>query len=134
MTHIPDSLREQVRERANRRCEYCQIPEEFSPFHFEVDHLIPLKHDGPTILANLVWACFRCNNTKGSDVAAFDEETGDLMPLYNPRMQKWDDHFVMNEAEIVGKTVVGRVTVRILRMNHPKQIETRLDLIEQGVW
>lgn len=134
MTRVPSSLRRQVRERAKHRCEYCRIPEDYTPFPFQADHLIPQKHDGPTVIENLVWACFRCNNTKGSDIAAYDIVTNELTPLFNPRLQSWDYHFEMDEAVIVGKTAVGRVTVRILKMNHPVQVKTRHDLIEDGLW
>jgi hypothetical protein len=35
---------------------------------------------------------------------------------------------------IFGKTAIGRVTVRLLQMNHPEQLEIRLQLIQAGVW
>jgi hypothetical protein len=82
----------------------------------------------------LAWACFQCNVAKGSDVASYDAQTDELTPLYNPRTQEWDDHFELDGAEIVGKTPVGRVTVRLLQMNHPERIEIRYWLIEAGLW
>ena len=83
---------------------------------------------------NLAWSCFLCNVAKGSDIAAFDEDTGNLVPLYNPRTQIWDEHFEVDGAQIVGKTPAGRATVRLLRMNRPEQVETRRSLIKAGLW
>jgi hypothetical protein len=135
MTYISDKLREQVRQRANGRCEYCGKPENVNTFSHQVDHVIPEDHTGTSEYINLAWACFRCNNGKGRDIASIDEETKQLTPLYNPRTQNWNDHFEMNaEAVIVGKTPIGRVTVRLLEMNRERQIEIRRNLIEEGRW
>jgi hypothetical protein len=38
------------------------------------------------------------------------------------------------ESQTVGKTPVGRVTVRILQLNHPKQLRIRRELIDLGLW
>jgi len=134
MTRVPSSLRKQVRQRAGQRCEYCRIPEVYTSFPFQADHIISLKHDGPTTYENLVWACFWCNNRKGSDVAAYDDITNQLAPLFNPRLQLWDDHFDVDEGAIIGKTPIGRATARLLKMNHHSQVEIRLDLINKGLW
>ncbi len=40
----------------------------------------------------------------------------------------------MVEGIIIGETPVGGVTVRILEMNHPQQIEMRRYLLEAGFW
>jgi 5-methylcytosine-specific restriction endonuclease McrA len=131
---ISAKTREQVRERAGRRCEYCRKPEGVSAYAHQVEHVIAVKHDGPSTLDNLAWACFQCNNYKGPDIASYDKETNTLTPLYNPRQDRWDDHFFLEDAVIVGKTPTGRVTVRILQMNHPDQIETRAYLLRAGLW
>jgi hypothetical protein len=52
------SLREQVRQRAGQRCEYCQIPEELDTLTFHWDHIIAQKHRGLTVLQNLAWSCY----------------------------------------------------------------------------
>jgi 5-methylcytosine-specific restriction endonuclease McrA len=132
MTRVPQKIREQVQKRASGDCEYCRKPEVFSAYSFHVDHIIPVKrHNGSEELYNLAWACFDCNTFKGTDIAAYDEITKELTPLYNPRTQQWDDHFEMNGLLIVGKTSVGRVTVRILQMNDPERIELRRNYIEE---
>lgn len=134
MTRISATAREQVRQRARSRCEYCHKPEQVGGFSYQVDHVIPERHLGTSELANLAWACFKCNNMKSTDIASYDEETGALTPLYNPRLQHWDEHFEIVNGVLLGRTAVGRVTVRVLEMNSPQQVETRRLLIEAGLW
>lgn len=134
MTRIPDALKLLVRKRANYRCEYCGLPEGFSYYSHQIDHIIPIKHRGTSDDKNLALACFNCNNNKGSDVASYDEITKELTPLYNPRMQSWHDHFQLENAAIMSISPIGRVTVFTLDMNHPDQLETREELIKAGVW
>jgi hypothetical protein len=128
-------MRELVRDRAKGRCEYCGKPEGVNTFSHQVDHIIPENHTGTSEFHNLAWSCLRCNSTKGSEIASYDVVNKQLIPLYNPRIQNWDEHFEMKaDASIEGKTPVGRVTVRILQMNHLKQLKTRRNLIESGLW
>jgi hypothetical protein len=42
------ALEQLVWERANGRCEYCQMSQEFDVLTFEVDHIIAQKHRGET--------------------------------------------------------------------------------------
>ncbi|MBZ0293660.1 MAG: HNH endonuclease, partial [Anaerolineae bacterium] len=57
MTYIPDSLRQSVTERANHKCEYCLLDENYSIYSHEIDHIIPEKHRGETVISNLCYAC-----------------------------------------------------------------------------
>ena len=129
--YISETLRQLVEERADGRCEYCHLPQTARLFRFPVDHIIALKHGGPTTESNLALACLTCNLHKGSDIASFDPATGELTLLYNPRKQQWESHFELDWAtgRIHGKTPEGRATVQLLRMNHPERIEERLRLI-----
>jgi HNH endonuclease len=68
-----------------------------------VDHVIADKHGGQTVLDNLALSCTLCNRRKGSDIGSLDSETGSLVPLFNPRTQKWADHFILEGAYIVGE-------------------------------
>lgn len=68
--YIPVTLRESVVARAGRRCEYCLIHQDDTPFSHHIDHFIPLKHGGQSVGENLVLACLECNQYKGSDLAA----------------------------------------------------------------
>jgi hypothetical protein len=67
--------------------------EEDAFFPYEPDHIIAVKHGGMSTLENLAWACFDCNRFKGSDIASLDTVSGDLIPLFNPRIHSWQEHF-----------------------------------------
>jgi len=132
MTYIPDSLRQQVITRANRRCEYCLIHRDDSLYVHEVDHIIAEKHRGETVSDNLCLACLDCNRHKGSDFASFDPETEEVALLFNPRQQRWNDHFRLEEARIVPLSPEGRVTVFVLKLNDGLRIRARRALIDAG--
>lgn len=134
MSRLSTQIRQQVRQRAENRCEYCLMPDHLAPYGHQVDHIIPLKHDGSSTLENLAYACLRCNNSKGTDEAVTDSETGQIVGLYNPRIHNWDDHFELDGALMKSKTSVGRVTIRLLRMNHPDQMNARRELLDAGLW
>jgi hypothetical protein len=121
-----------VWQRAKGRCEYCQLPQEADDRPFEIDHIISRKHHGPTVAGNLALSCFRCNSCKGSDISGRDEKTRGLTPLFNPRRHKWATHFRWQEAYLIGRTPVGRVTVALLRINDTLRVELRAELIEEG--
>ena len=43
------ALRRLVWNRAQSRCEYCQIHQDFDELPHHIDHIIALKHGGPTV-------------------------------------------------------------------------------------
>ena len=131
---IPISLRRQVRQRAGERCEYCLIPQDASPYTHEIDHLTARKHGGQTVAENLALACLACNRHKGSDLTAIDPLSGDIVPLFNPRTQLWEEHFTLNYAHIVGLTAVGRATIFLLALNAPEQLARREALMREGLY
>ena len=116
MTYVPAALRREVIKRAGNRCEYCLLPAEVAFYPHEVDHVIAEKHGGVTEIDNLAFSCWRCNRHKGSDLTSFDPETGQLSPLFNPRIQIWAEHFAYKGERIVGLTREGRTTVYLLRL------------------
>lgn len=134
MARVSTALRPSVRDRANRRCEYCRLPDEFAEYPFHIEHILSRKHGGLSDLDNLAWACIFCNGFKGSDIGARDPQTGILTELFNPRSQVWVDHFEMINAEITGKTPTGRATVFLLRMNNSPRLLIRMALIQIGKW
>jgi hypothetical protein len=134
MASVSQAIRQRVQKRAAERCEYCRLPDGISIYPSHVDHILALKHQGSSEMSNLAWACFHCNVAKGSDIAGYDPVTEELTPLYNPRIQVWPDHFVLDGPYIVGLTSVGRVTVALLQMNQPERIKTRQRLINIGRW
>lgn len=131
-TYVPTALRNMVHERAGGRCEYCLYPEEMSFLAFEVEHIVAEKHRGATIVDNLALSCPYCNRFKGTDLGSLDPETGQLTSFFNPRTQRWADHFRLDGARIVPLTPEGRVTVAILQLNHPDRITERQRLIQAG--
>lgn len=131
-TYVPASLRRQVIERAGDRCEYCRFPQWVSLLAFEMEHIISEKHGGVTSLDNLALACPYCNRAKGTDLGSIDPETTQLTPFFNPRTQRWAEHFVLNGGTIAPLTAAGRVTVLIFQFNHPDRRQERERLIAIG--
>jgi hypothetical protein len=133
---MDESMVEAVRERAGHTCEYCRLPEDLHPGPFEVEHVIPQQHGGPTALSNLAYSCLHCNRHKGPNLAGIDKATSrtKLVRLFNPRRHKWERHFRWNGPELVGRTPIGRVTVYVLAMNDPVRVALRQELIEEGVF
>lgn len=129
---IPALLREEVRQRTGGCCEYCRIHEDDSYFAHEVDHIISEKHGGATASPNLAYACLFCNRYKGSDIGSLDPETAELVPFFNPRTQTWHEHFRLEGGRIVPLTPQGRVTERILQLNHPDRLLERAALQHTG--
>lgn len=132
MTYISADLRRLVTDRAGNCCEYCRLSQDDSTFSFQIDHIISEKHEGQTTLDNLSLSCPNCNAFKGSDIASIDRDTGQLTPLYNPRTQPWYNHFRLDGPFIEPLTPEGRVTVRLLQLNHPRQVAERVGLIALG--
>jgi hypothetical protein len=129
---VPSALRNLVQTRASRRCEYCLIHEEDSHFPHQPDHIVAQKHRGPTHEVNLAWACYLCNLLKGSDIASVDIETGQVVRLFNPRLDPWAMHFRLDEGQIVPLTPIGRVTEYVLQFNRPQSVQERRWLIKAG--
>jgi hypothetical protein len=125
MSDIDAPLRELVRFRAAGFCEYCRISERLTLAEHEIDHVIAAKHGGQTVAENLALCCVVCNRFKGSDIASLDPETGQLTPLFHPRIDRWDDHYLLRNGEILALTPIGRVTLRLLRMNGAARIRER---------
>lgn len=127
--------REFVRLRAGGICEYCRLPESCDPFQsFHLEHVIARQHGGDDGLENLCWSCSRCNYRKGTNLATIDSESGRLTPLFNPRTQKWVDHYALNGPVIVGLTETGRATVKLLDMNASHRVKLRRELIDAGTY
>ncbi|WP_069790467.1 HNH endonuclease [Cyanobacterium sp. IPPAS B-1200] len=124
-TYIPTPLRRLVEQRAKYQCEYCLLPANLSFFSHEIDHIIAEKHGGRTEANNLAHACWRCNRYKGTDLGSFDPKTGDFCFLFNPRTQKWAEHFQVNDFLILGLTPIARTTVKLLQWNNNERIAER---------
>lgn len=133
MSYISASLRRLVRDRANGACEYCGISEGATFSAHDVDHIVALKHGGWTDEDNLAFSCTACNQHKGTDIASFDTETKSIVPLYNPRRDRWEDHFQIIEHRILGRTPTGRITSRLLQWNRKDRVDERISLSRAGL-
>jgi hypothetical protein len=131
-TRISVALRMQVRRRAGHRCEYCLLAEDDAFFSHEVDHVIAEKHGGVTQRDNLALACFDCNRFKGSDIASLDPESGNLVPLFNPRTNHFAAIFKIDHGVIHPLTAVARATEQLLKLNLPIRVDIRRALAACG--
>jgi 5-methylcytosine-specific restriction endonuclease McrA len=109
---IPDATKQLIRERAGFICEYCHSSERLSASRFTIDHIIPVSLGGSDDANNLALACRRCNERRYNFVAGFDPETQQIVPIFNPREQKWTSHFIWtdNGTVIKGISPTGRAT------------------------
>lgn len=115
-----------VRERAANRCEYCQLDQDDSPLAaLHLEHIIPKAHGGTDNFDNLALACIDCNLHKGPNLTGIDPQSRKLIPLFHPRRDSWDDHFKWRGIYIMGKTAIGRATIRVLHMNSEEQLSLR---------
>lgn len=90
---------------------------------FHIEHVIPRTQGGLNDIENLALACPFSNYRKSDRVAGIDPETKKQVRLFNPRLDKWKDHFKwsQNRLKAVGKTAIGRATIEILGLNEPEQ-------------
>lgn len=132
MAYLPLSVRREVIRRARRRCEYCLLHADYTTFAHEIDHILPRKHGGSDSADNLAYACAQCNRYKGSDFAAIDPETGEIVSLFNPRTELWAEHFRLDEFVIEAITPTGRATMRLLQLNQIDRLLLRQELYILG--
>lgn len=126
-------LEELVWSRAGAVCEYCRMPQRFDDLPFEIDHVVASSHGGKTAAGNLALSCFTCNRFKGPNLAGMDPQTGRLAKLFHPRRHAWTRHFRWDGALLIGKTPVGRVTIRVLHINDFLRVRLRSQLKTEGV-
>lgn len=131
---LSEALRQFVRSRAGNRCEYCLSHQNYVMGQFHVDHILPVARGGTDHEGNLCLACELCNLYKWAKTEGVDPLTSVVMKLFNPRLQKWLDHFSWSEdgLEIVGLTPIGRATVDALRLNNPLAVTVRRNWIKAG--
>lgn len=119
-------LRQQVRDRAGDRCEYCRLHQRHDRFHsFHVEHIVARQHGGTDVLENLAWSCHQCNFHKGTNLAGLDPDTGEMVRLFHPRRDRWEDHFAWHGSKLTGVTAIGRTTAWLLEMNSQERVELR---------
>jgi hypothetical protein len=124
---IPAALRRAVAESARYRCGYCLTSQRIVGPLLELDHIIPEACGGSSDETNLTLACPLCNSHKGDRMEAMDPETQSIVALFNPRNERWSDHFEWGAGGtmVQGRSANGRATVVALAMNHPDMIACR---------
>ena len=116
-SYVPAHLRRLVTDRAKGLCEYCLIHEADTYFGCQVEHILSEKHGGGTDADNLAYACVLCNRYKGSDIGSVTQGSGIFTRFFNPRTDRWSEHFRLEEWTVLPLTPIGEVTARILQLN-----------------
>jgi len=85
------------------------------------DRIHPVSKGGETTFENLCLACRSCNEFKSDAVESIDSLSGETIQLFNPRQQKWTDHFgwSADSTRLEGINAIGRTTIVKLRINNP---------------
>lgn len=60
--------------------------------------------------------------------------TNDLVPLFNPRTDPWNEHFEWHGPTLLGKTKIGRATIELLQVNIHERAEHRRLLREADLF
>lgn len=134
MSNISENLRQQVRNRADNRCEYCLSHQDYVMGKLQIDHLFPVSKGGKNFEDNLCLACELCNQYKWTQTTGLDPETSSNVALFNPRNQKWEEHFSWSEdgTRIIGLTACGRATAAALKLNNSLALTVRRTWVRAG--
>ena len=132
MSDISPSLRAAVVHRAGNRCEYCRLSQLGQEATFHIDHVAPRASGGPTTIDNLALACVSCSLRKWAKEMATDPDSGEELPLFNPRTHVWAEHFRWDGVRVGALTPTGRVTVATLALNRPLIVAIRQEETARG--
>lgn len=116
---VPADVARRVREVAGKRCGYCLSPQKLVMARLEIEYILPVGRGGTNDESNLWLSCPLCNRHKGDRVEAVDPVSGTRVSLFNPRRQRWSEHFQWSEdgLRILGQTPTGRATVSALHLD-----------------
>ena len=92
---------------------------------FHIEHVIPRVRGGPSELDNLALACPSCNLHKADRVSSALDQNSPAVALFHPRTDLWGDHFDWDDYQLIGKTDVGLLTIRLLDLNHERRVKIR---------
>jgi HNH endonuclease len=131
---ISAELRERIRIQAGDRCGYCQSSQRYVFAPLEIDHIVPQARGGTDDEGNLWLACRMCNNFKRDHTDGTDPLTSQNTPLFNPRQQKWAEHFAWSDdgTQILGRTLIGRATIVTLQLNNLIAVMVRREWVSAG--
>jgi len=132
--YIPAELRRLVTERAGECCEYCHGQAKYASDSFSSDHIKRREQQGETEPENLALSCFGCNQHKGKRTSALDPVTNQVVPLFHPRQNRWEEHFAWSDDStlVLGLTPTGRATITALQLNRVGLVNLRGVLYDIG--
>jgi 5-methylcytosine-specific restriction endonuclease McrA len=132
--HVSEALWARVAAADRQRCAYCLTGEAITGLPLTIDHIQPVSLGGETIFNNLCLACRSCNEVKANRNASIDPLTGEEVPHFHPRRERWGDHFAWNldGSHIEGLTSVGRATIVTLKMNNALVVAARTRWVLAG--
>jgi hypothetical protein len=58
-----------------------------------------------------------------------NQETQEMVRLFHPRRDTWEEHSAWDGSRLLGRTSVGQVTIAVLAINAPYRLEVRQALI-----
>lgn len=134
MSHLPEHIRQKVRQRAGNRCEYCLSHQNYILGRLQIDHIVPIVKGGADTEENLCLACELCNQYKWIRTEGIDPQTNQRIPLFHPRKHQWRKHFTWSAdgTRIIGLTACGRATVNVLQLNNELAVIVRRNWIRAG--
>ena len=126
--YIPVAIQRLVLAESKGFCEYCWLHSNFSSNSFHFDHILPTSKGGLSVFKNIVRSCGGCNGYKHDKTHYRDPLTRQLCRLYNPREDKWQEHFQWSNDDLVveGITGIGRATVELLQLNRIGSVNLRV--------
>lgn len=117
--------RELIVTRAGGRCENCQMHQSLQGATFHIEHVIPRTLGGASELNNVALACPSCNLHKADRISVPTGLSDEVVALFNPRLDSWNQHFEWGDYILVGKSQIGRATILALDLNHERRIRIR---------
>ena len=66
MANVSKQVRQEIRARAEFRCEYCQSSMQLTGIPLVIDHIQPKASEGSESPDNFAASCYRCNEFKGA--------------------------------------------------------------------
>jgi hypothetical protein len=120
---VSSEIREQVRQRARRACEFCGVSEVDVGGLLTIDHFQPQSKDGSDDLDNLIYCCVCCNQYKQDYWPTSEAEP----MLWNARQGDAPSNFVeLEDGRVVAVSSLGEFTIRRLRLNREPLVEYRM--------
>ncbi len=132
---IPAGLDRRIRTAARSRCGYCLSPQRLVMARLEIEHIIQVAKGGDRSESNLWLSCPLCNRFKADRTSARDPDTRIEVPLFNPRTQRWSEHFQWSDdgIRVLGITAIGRATAALLHLaDDPDALVVRMLWVRAG--